>query len=111
MIHRIACLLAVLTLAFTGCNTTGTNSADPADPSASDSAGYYAEETHEGRIYVLGTKKAHDAFKAGEIGDVWETAILAGPGGETVLFEVAKDSNELQDRLKAAFSKKYNLKL
>lgn len=126
-------------LAFTGCdtvkNTAGavTNTAKGAVGAASDTAmgaagaasnaakgaagavtggAYYAQETGtDGRLYIFGTEEEHAAYKAGNVGELWETAILAGPNGETIKFQVSKDGPELQNRLKTTFSAKNNVKL
>ena len=55
----------------------------------------------------FGSKESSDNFASGNKPEIWETLIGAGPNGETVKFEVSKESRELQDRLKAEFESRH----
>ncbi len=73
--------------------------------------GYYAEEQRDGRIYVFGAKKSHEAFKAGAGLEVSKRFIGAGPGGETVILEAKDKLPEMTARLIATFSKNHGISL
>ncbi|MBN1443204.1 MAG: hypothetical protein JXA90_10870 [Planctomycetes bacterium] len=68
---------------------------------------YYAEEIKEGRIYILGSLESHEDFKKTGSIPYALTQINAGPGGETVVFEVDKSSSRLQERLQAEFERRH----
>lgn len=73
--------------------------------------GYYAEEEKDGRFYVFGAKKTHDAFaKSGGI-QIARTYIGAGPGRATVVLEAKDKLPEMTDRLAEAFSARHGVSL
>ena len=90
-----------------GCaNTSGASAASvaaagtikPADP------GYYAVESYDGRIYVFGDKKTHDAWQSSKSIQIRKTYIGAGPGGETIMFEARDKMPELTKRIVERYS-------
>ena len=68
---------------------------------------YYAEEEHNGRIYVLGTQEMHESFRENHHLPYTSTRIGAGPYGETVVVEVAKKNPIQQERLWREFRKRH----
>jgi hypothetical protein len=72
---------------------------------------YYAEEKHEGRIYVFGSKEIHQKFKKMHHMPYTLTFIGAGPKGETVVVEVDKKDPTFAQALSAAFEKKHKVEL
>jgi len=98
---RVALLFACL-----ASITSITNGCKNLDP-----GGYYAEEERDGRVYVLGTEDGHARFAAsGEI-PYAHTRIGSGPNGETLVFEVDKEGDELRDRLVRHYGAKHGLEL
>jgi hypothetical protein len=99
-----------------GCGSSGSGSGTPAPEKsmmAKDAAGgYYAEENYKGRIYVLGTEKAHKALKESQqTPHIAKTYIAAGPDGQSVILEADAKSNELQERLKSQYEARHGIKL
>ena len=76
------------------------------------SGGFYAEETHTGRLYVFGTEKAHSAFKESQqVPAIAKTYIGAGPDGQTVVLEADAKTADLQNRLRSQYEIKHSAKL
>lgn len=73
---------------------------------------YYAEETYKGRVYVLGTEKAHQALSGSQqTPHIAKTYIGAGPDGQTLVLEADSKSSDLQNRLKAEYESRHGVKL
>ena len=70
---------------------------------------YYAEEEHDGRIYVLGSAKSHLGFRSNPHLPLALTLIGAGVDGKTVVFEVAKDNDAQAPRLKAEYAARHGI--
>ena len=72
---------------------------------------YYGEELHDGRIYVFGTRKAHDDFKASHEPNVLnsKTLIKQGPNRETVILQTDKDVPVMTERILRVFRERWNL--
>lgn len=77
----------------------------PADP------GYYAVENHDGRIYVFGDKKTHDAWQKSHDIQIRRTYIGAGPAGETIMFEARDKVPEMTKRIVGRYSAETGLRL
>jgi hypothetical protein len=74
--------------------------------------GYYAEEPYKGRLFVLGTEKAHKALRESQQAPhITKTYIGAGPDGQTLVLEADAKSNELQERLKVQYESRHGVKL
>ena len=58
-----------------------------------------------GRIYVIGSYSMAQKFEAHGHLPYTKTLLGAGPQGETVVFEIDKDSPELTNRLMSTFKK------
>ena len=70
---------------------------------ADEESGYY-EFAHDGRIYVAGSKEsAGDFTRDGHLPYV-RTVLGAGPQGETVIFEIDSDDEDLDHRLENQFA-------
>jgi hypothetical protein len=106
--------LAILATAvlLTGCTTPpgGPKPAGEADPSGDAAAAelldYYAEETREGRIYVLGDAGTHIAFLRETDIPHSVMKVDAGPAGEAVILQADPARPSLSDRLWAEFQKR-----
>jgi hypothetical protein len=100
-------------LAGCGSSNGGSEAAAPAKSMmAKDSGGYYAEETYKGRLYVLGTEKAHKALtQSQQTPHIAKTYIGAGPDGQTLVLEADSKTNELQERLKSQYESRHGVKL
>lgn len=70
---------------------------------------YFEHRGSDGRIYVVGSAETLKKVQAGEELLYRVTLVGGGPRAETVVIEASKDSEELQNRLRAAFAKKYGL--
>ncbi|MEM7396363.1 MAG: hypothetical protein AAF492_28845, partial [Verrucomicrobiota bacterium] len=68
---------------------------------------YYAEEEHDGRIYLLGSALSQLKFLNSKHLPYTQTMIGEGPAGETVIVEVDKKNPALQQRLWSAFKEKH----
>ncbi len=74
-------------------------------------ASFYAEESANGRLYIIGRSATLQAFKlTGEIPYV-QTFIGKGPNGETVVIEADAKELGLQARLRRAFEARHDLSL
>jgi hypothetical protein len=112
----MGCIVSLGLLMTGGCASSdaGPKGAAPEkNKTAKKSAsGYYAEETQNGRIYVLGTEKAHQALtESKQTPHIAKTYIGAGPGGLTVVFEADAKSGDLQERLKSQYEARHGVKL
>jgi hypothetical protein len=112
--HLVLAALGLTILGGCGSSSSGTGAAAP-DKSmmAKESgSGYYAEETYKGRVYVLGTEKAHKALtESQQTPHIAKTYIAAGPQGQTVVLEADAKTNDLQERLKTQYEAKHGVKL
>ena len=71
---------------------------------------YYAEEEHDGRIYVLGSARSQLVFRDSPHLPYALTLIGAGVGGKTVVFEVDKDNDALAQRLKQEYASRHDIR-
>ena len=114
MMKVLGCLVSLGLLILAGCASSdaGSGTAAPGMMAKESGAGYYAEETHKGRVYVLGTEKAHKALTGSQqTPHIAKTYIGAGPDGQTVVLEADPKSNDLQERLKTQYESKHGVKL
>lgn len=72
---------------------------------------YYAEESKDGRIYVIGREATHAGFKRTSQMQFTKTFIGAGPEGATLVFEVNDKAPQLCERLTAEYAKRNNVPL
>ncbi len=72
---------------------------------------FYAEELHDGRIYLFGQQKTHEAFmKSKEPNPLKiKSFIKRGPNRETVIVETDKEAPTMGDRLWKQFQTRYGL--
>ena len=106
--------LSLLVVAGCASSDAGAGSAAPGKNmmAKESTSGYYAEETHKGRVYVLGTEKAHKALKESQqTPHIAKTYIGAGSDGLTVVLEADAKSNDLQERLKTQYESRHGVKL
>jgi hypothetical protein len=90
----------------------GKSSMEAAGHKASSESAYYAEESADGRIYVFGTAKLHEAYKASkQKPHIAKSFIGSGPSGETVVLEADAKSNDLQERLRQEFNRRHGTNL
>jgi hypothetical protein len=68
---------------------------------------YYAEESADGRLYVMGSKETHAAFLKHPHLPYTRTLVGRGPNGETVVFEVDKENDYLATRLQKEFNARH----
>ncbi|HKE00437.1 MAG TPA: hypothetical protein VKE69_05465 [Planctomycetota bacterium] len=73
--------------------------------------GFYAQESRDGRTFVMGKSATFASFKNGRDMQLTKSFIAAGPSGETVVVEVDPLLPEMTERLTAEFSKKSNVRL
>lgn len=116
MMKFMGCVVSLGLLILAGCASSdaGSGTAAPGKSmmAKESGAGYYAEETHKGRVYVLGTEKAHKALTGSQqTPHIAKTYIGAGPDGQTVVLEADAKSNDLQERLKTLYESKHGVKL
>jgi len=111
----LECIASLGLLILAGCASSdaGSKSAAPGSMMAKESgSGYYAEETYKGRVYVLGTERAHQALTGSQqTPHIAKTYIGAGPEGQSVVLEADSKTNELQERLKAQYESRHGVKL
>ena len=72
---------------------------------------YYAEVSHDGRLYVIGDKKTHESFKKQHHLPYTHSRIGAGPNKETIVFEINKKNPFLLNYLKSEFTARHDIKL
>ncbi|HYE04276.1 MAG TPA: hypothetical protein VEL07_02035 [Planctomycetota bacterium] len=74
-------------------------------------APYYAEELHDGRIYVFGQQKTHEAFVATRSVNplTSKSFIRRGPNRETVIVESDKDAPTMTTRLWRHFRARHGI--
>jgi hypothetical protein len=110
-------IVAMAALFMLSCNSPSKPSSSPGSSEKSMMAretagGFYAEETHKGRLYVFGTEKAHQAFsESQQVPHINKAFIGAGLEGQTVVLEADPKSNDLQDRLKSQYEARHGAKL
>ncbi|MFN2258064.1 MAG: hypothetical protein ABR516_06255 [Desulfuromonadaceae bacterium] len=63
----------------------------------------YTAWKYQGRIYVIGNAETNASFARHKHLPYTKTILGAGPGGETVIFEVDKKDPEFADRLRQAY--------
>jgi len=109
----VALILAVSSLApsCAMCPGADAKSAERAATVYVPDPGYYAVETHEGRIYVFGDEKTHGTWQKTHDLQVRKTFIGAGPGGETLMFEVQDKVPEMARRIVERYCTETGLKL
>ena len=73
-------------------------------------ANYYAEATHEGRLYVFGSETSFTAFAQTHELALRVAFINAGPEGQTVYVEADK-GGDMERRLIRQFDEKHGIKL
>lgn len=113
-------LLAVITLAITGCGGDNRAAAGPAPfpqegavhQEGGSMAPFYGEVYHKGRFYVYGTKAAFAKFQ--EEGNepnplATKMFIGAGPDRKTVVAETSKDNPGMTDRLVKQLRARYGV--
>lgn len=110
------CIVSLGLVILGGCASSeaGSRSGPPEKSMTAKEAGsgFYAEESYKGRIYVLGTEKAHKALtESQQTPPIAKTYIGAGPGGQTIVLEADSKSNDLQVRLKSQYESRHSLKL
>jgi hypothetical protein len=74
-------------------------------------AGYYAEESANGRVYLIGKSTSHASFKRNPHLQITKTFIGAGKSGETIVVEADPLLPEMTDRVCATFSEKHGVEL
>ena len=104
----IATALTCSLLLLGGCRTQSNDAQDPAGGSPAEvttaaDANWWAEEAHEGRIYIIGNKATHESFKKNGHMPYTRTKIGKGPRGETLVFEVDKENPALTDWLEEVY--------
>jgi hypothetical protein len=72
---------------------------------------FYREITHDGRIYVVGSKESYADFLNAHHLPYCKTYIGKGPNRETVIFELDKKDESLLKRLVEQYNQKYQTKL
>jgi len=110
----IAGILLMVVAVQAGCGPARQESDGKSGTTAAPAAasGYYAEESHKGRLYVFGTERAHAQMKeSGHAPQIAQTFIGAGPEGQTLVLEADAKTNDLQERLKAQYESKHGTKL
>ena len=112
MTLRAAAALAAF-LVLPACQGTGgAESAGTAGPGLADGT-FYAQVSRDGRIYVFGKEATFASWQRGGEMQLTRALIGAGPGGETVVFEVdAKDAKGVMTaRLMGEFAKRNNVRI
>lgn len=117
MSRCLVALAATLALVLAGCSGDSARAPDGAKPtpgSYSEGGGlskYYAEELHEKRIYIFGTKAAHEKFMASKDMNplASKTMVGEGPNRETIVVQAEKDQPAMTDRIVGTFKKRYGL--
>ncbi|MCC6671156.1 MAG: hypothetical protein IT458_08845 [Planctomycetes bacterium] len=112
MTLRAAAALAAF-LVLPACQGTGgAESAGTAGPGLADGT-FYAQASRDGRIYVFGKEATFASWQRGGEMQLTRALIGAGPGGETVVFEVdAKDAKGVMTaRLMGEFAKRNNVRI
>jgi hypothetical protein len=111
MMNLRAMVVLFAGLLLAGCSGAG-KPVEKAPMAKESGSGYYAEETHQGRIYVLGTEKAHQVLtESQQPPQIAKTYIGAGPGGLTVVLEADSKSSDLQERLRSQYESRHGVKL
>ena len=70
-------------------------------------AAFYAEQEHDGRLYVFGTSKVYNQFQATKEMPYGITLIGAGPEGRTVKLEADAKEYALQNRVRREYEKRH----
>jgi len=125
--NRFAILGFAAAIALTtGCGgetrSTNTN-ATPATPGSYQEGGglskFYAEELHDNRLYVFGSKKTWEDFvKTKEMNPLFSKRLIgkgpvvgAGPQRMTIIVETTKDEPAKDKRILKTVAERYNLTL
>jgi len=124
--NRSAILGLATVLFLAGCGDSRTASAAPTAPATPGSyqvggglSPFYAEELHENRLYVFGTKKVWEKFVQTKDMDPLNSKRLIGKGpkvGEgpqkmTIVVETTKDEPAKDKRILRTVAERYNLAL
>jgi hypothetical protein len=105
-------VLAVLAGCASSNGSSGAAAPEKSAVAKDAAGGYYAEEAYKGRLFVLGTEKAHKALRdTQQTPHIAKTYIGLGPDGQTLVLEADAKSNDLQDRLKAQYESRHGVKL
>ncbi len=116
-----AVVFAIAIIAFAGCGGSSADARQAAAPGVKPTPGsyveksafspFYAEELHDGRIYLFGQQKTHEAFlKTKEPNPLKiKSFIKRGPNRETVIVETDKEAPTMGDRLWKQFQTRYGL--
>ncbi len=72
---------------------------------------FYAEEQHNGRLYIIGQEDMHKSFQQQQHLPYTHTRIGAGPNRETLVFQVDKKNPAMLNRLKSQFSERHDMTL
>lgn len=112
------CGAAAILLLATGCGETP-RAATPAKPGSYQEGGglspFYAEELHENRLYVFGTKKVWEKFMQTKEMDPMNSKRLIGAGPEvdgkrmTLVVETTKDEPAKDKRIIETVKSRYGL--
>ncbi|MBA3699417.1 MAG: hypothetical protein H0W78_11265 [Planctomycetes bacterium] len=123
--HRSAILgLAAVLALTTGCgDSRPTANSTPATPGSYQNGGglspFYAEEVHDGRLHVFGSKKTLEEFhKTKEMNPLASKRLIgkgpvvgAGPQRMTIIVETTKDEPAKDKRILRTVAERYNLTL
>jgi hypothetical protein len=112
----LCCALAALSVAGCGDAARPTAAAGtPAQPGSYQEGGaftpFYAEEVHEKRLYVFGTRSVWEKFMATKEMDPMNSRrmINAGPDRMTMILETTKDEPAKDKRILETVKSRYNL--
>jgi len=100
-------LLSIFTCAalfLMGCATGGSDGASSAED-------FMAITKHDGRTYVLGSAETLAKFNEQKSIPYSKTYIGKAADGGTIIFEIDKEDEGMQQRLIDAYSKQYNVEL
>ena len=96
---RILTALALATLLFTSCGSAGDGPGSKGTPGMT-----YMEKVIDGRVYVAGTEEGIAKLGRGEKFHIARTQIGAGPDGMSIVYEVDKDDEQLDERLEKEYA-------
>lgn len=103
---RIAMALMAAVLVFASCGSAGngeggTPRGNPDMP--------YMEKMIDGRIYIAGTEEGMQKLENGEKLAIARTLVGEGPNRESLVFEVSKDDEQLDERLEAEYRARHGV--
>ncbi len=117
-------LAAAITFAFAACSESRpAANATPPTPGSYQTGGglspFYAEEVHDGRLHVFGSKKSWEDFqKTKEMNPLASKRLIgkgplvgAGPQRMTMIVETTKDEPAKDKRILKTVAERYNLSL